>query len=213
LAAIGSLGSEALLAAAAAHVVCRLTYLLWIGFTLRASLSRRQEAAGHRRRWLAFRRKASAILRLDAVTFVAVCLASAGSPALDLPYPYLLVPGILLVLAGVAAKASAYRVVGEKGYYWYNFFCPDEEISYARVGIYRYLDNPMYGPGYLHAFGLALLLRSGWGILVALFDWAVVWTFYFLFERPHTRLAAARLAPPEDGRRPGSERSPSLKIE
>jgi protein-S-isoprenylcysteine O-methyltransferase Ste14 len=53
-------------------------------------------------------------------------------------------------------------------------------------GIYKYLKNPMYGLGYMHAFGFALLFLSFWGLVFALFDWIIVWAFYFVFERPHT---------------------------
>jgi protein-S-isoprenylcysteine O-methyltransferase Ste14 len=81
---------------------------------------------------------------------------------------------------------SAYRAIGVKGYYWYNFFCAREDREYVAKGIYKYLDNPMYGLGYLHAFGFPLLFLSFYGLVFALFDWIVIWAFYFIFERSST---------------------------
>jgi protein-S-isoprenylcysteine O-methyltransferase Ste14 len=183
-----------LLAAAALHLAFRLAYLLWIGSTLRGEDLALHPPGGSRERWLAFRRRAGLILRADALSFVAVCAVSAGSLPVGIPAAYRVAAGIVLVAAGVTAKASAYRVIGPEGYYWYDFFLPPEERRHLRRGIYRYFRNPMYGPGYLHAFGLALLLASGWGLAIALFDWLAVWTFYVACERPAGRLARRRKA-------------------
>ena len=132
------------------------------------------------------------ILNVDGLTLGAVIVLSAASLQLSLSFQWTLVIGIILICSGIGVKLAAYRIVGAKGYYWYNFFCGDEERLYAARGVYRYLDNPMYTLGYLHAFGFALAFRSLWGLVFAFFDLAVIWAFHFCFESPHTTLHRER---------------------
>jgi protein-S-isoprenylcysteine O-methyltransferase Ste14 len=184
------------LVAAALHVTLRLLYFFWIGFSLRIERLRPGSPGDHHRRWLAFRTRARLILDADAVTFAIASGLAVGTLHSGLHYRWLLGSGLVLIVVGVWTKLQAFRVVGTKGYYWYNSFCPEDRVEYAPVGIYRWLKNPMYGPGYLHAPGIALVLASGPGLGLAFFDWAVVWTFYFTFERPHTRRLAAAMQGP-----------------
>lgn len=181
------------LVAAAVHVCLRLSYFFWIGFTLRHEQARDSVTEDHHRRWSLFRSRASILLEADAATFALAAYLAAGSIHLGLTYLWLVAVGLVLITVGVWVKIEAIRVVGEKGYYWYNSFCPEGRTRYAPLGIYRWLKNPMYGAGYLQAPGFALVLASGPGLGLAFFDWGVVWAFYFAFEAPHTRqLAAAR---------------------
>ena len=178
-----------LIGASAVHVGFRLAYFFYIGMRLRAQVSNpRPPGEQPHSAWLGFKRKASIILNADGVSLVAVVLLSAGSLSLQASRSLTTVIGLVLICAGVAVKAAAYRVVGIKGYYWYNFFCGHSEREYLSRGVYKYLDNPMYTVGYLHAFGFALLFRSAWGLLFALFDVLVLWAFHTCFEKPHTRL-------------------------
>lgn len=94
--------------------------------------------------------------------------------------------GTVMLLVGGYAKWDAYRIIGDKGWYWYNFFCAPDDTNYEKQGIYKWFDNPMYGVGYLSLFGLALLLLSPTGLCLAAFDWCMIWLFYLFCERPHT---------------------------
>lgn len=175
------------IAASAAHVAFRLAYFFYIGFTLRSAHSdQNKRRANTYEEWLRFKNKASFIINGDALLLALIILLSIGSLPPLIQYGHTMIVGLALACVGITVKLEAYRLVGEKGYYWYNFFCSVEEREYTPRGIYRYLDNPMYGVGYLHAFGLALIFRSVWGIIFALFDWGVIWAFYFFFERSHT---------------------------
>jgi len=160
-----------------------MAYFLYIGLTL----SRRQEKEDSYDEWLRFKKRASLIINADGLTLFLVMVFSATSLQLPASFKWTFAIGTILSVVGVGVKLAAYRVVGAKGYYWYNFFCDGDEREYAARGVYKYMDNPMYTLGYLHAFGLALIFRSLWGLAFSLFDWAVIWAFYYYFESQHTR--------------------------
>lgn len=169
------------------HVGFRLAYFFYIGLTLKSQhLKKEKNDQDSYSEWQRFKKKASLILNVDGLTLGLVIVLSAASLQLPLSFTWTLVIGIILICAGIGVKMAAYRIVGEKGYYWHNFFCGDDERQYAARGVYKYLDNPMYTLGYLHAFGFALVFRSLWGLVFALFDWMVILAFYFYFESPHT---------------------------
>ncbi|HSB08055.1 MAG TPA: PEMT/PEM2 methyltransferase family protein [Blastocatellia bacterium] len=179
--------SALLIIASVIHAAFRLAYFFYIGLTLNAQYLQQAPRTGDAcREWLRFKKKASFILNADGLTLGIVAVLGAGTLPLHVSFVWTLVVGIALICAGVGVKVSAYRVVGIKGYYWYNFFCSDGEREYVATGIYKYLDNPMYTLGYLHAFGFALVFRSTWGLVFAAFDVLVLWAFHFAFERPHT---------------------------
>ena len=173
-----------LIAASVIHVGFRLAYFFYIGLTLKWRHARDDEASYSD--WLRFKKEASFILNVDGLTLGLVTVLSAASLKLPMSFEWTVVMGIILICAGIGVKLAAYRVVGDKGYYWYNFFCGDHEREYTARGVYRYLDNPMYTFGYLHAFGFPLVFRSLWGLVFALFDWLIILAFHYYFERPHT---------------------------
>jgi protein-S-isoprenylcysteine O-methyltransferase Ste14 len=178
-----------LVLASVIHVSFRLAYFFYIGLTLKSKYStEKQPARNSHDEWLRFKRKAAFILNADGLTFGLATVLSAGSLPLQASFAWTLVTGVVLVCAGVAVKVSAYRVLGVRGYYWYNFFCRDDQREYVAKGVYKYLDNPMYTLGYLHAFGFALVFRSMWGLVFALFDVIVLWVFHSYVEKPHTAL-------------------------
>ena len=94
---------------------------------------------------------------------------------------------IILIGLGLFSKISARLAIGKEGYYWKNFFVisTDRPIS---GGIYSMIDNPMYGLGYLHALGIALLLRSYLGCIIFFFDWIVVWNLFLSIEKPFHKI-------------------------
>lgn len=173
--------------AGALQLTFRLLYFFYVGFSIRAAQRDRASSNEERyARWLKFKKRAAFILDADGVTLALVIAVSLNTLAGSDYLLYLRIAGAVFIVVGIAIKVSAYRAIGIKGYYWYNFFCADEEREYVARGVYKYLNNPMYGPGYLHAFGFPLLFLSFWGLALALLDWIIVWAFYFLFERPHT---------------------------
>jgi len=93
--------------------------------------------------------------------------------------------GVLLLLVGSATKLWAAVTLGSDAYYWRNFFTPTGPVAPATAGPYRFLRNPMYTVGYLQTYGLALLVGSRFGLILALFDQAAILVFYRRVEKPH----------------------------
>jgi protein-S-isoprenylcysteine O-methyltransferase Ste14 len=171
----------------AIHIAFRLGYLFYIGLALRSAQRLRDaDPAIRHARWLVFKKRATVVFTGDVVSTGVFLVVTAGTLPDYVPLQYTIVIGIIFTIVGLATKLAACRAIGTKGFYCYNFFCSDEERKYVARGIYKYLDNPMYGLGYLHAFGFPLLFRSSWGLAFALFDWLIIWVFYFVFERQHT---------------------------
>jgi protein-S-isoprenylcysteine O-methyltransferase Ste14 len=95
--------------------------------------------------------------------------------------------GLVLIVIGLGTKLWAARTLGDDAYYWHNFFVRRDHVPPDPPGPYRYLSNPMYTVGYLHAYGFALLLGSLPGLGLALFDQAAILIFHRLVEQPHYR--------------------------
>lgn len=173
--------------ALAAHVAGRLAY---VGF-IWAGLARQQASGWWTARWgvaggfAKFRRGCSLVMVIDAVTFVAVCLAGRGTLPAAVPRWPAVAVGVVLVVVGVGTKLWAAATLGDKAYYWYNFFAPDTPSARSVNGPYRYLNNPMYTVGYFQTYGFALITGSVAGLAASLFDQAAILLFYWRVERTH----------------------------
>jgi protein-S-isoprenylcysteine O-methyltransferase Ste14 len=183
-------------------VVSRLAYVGWVGQALQ-----RRDAQGMVRpesgaldAFARFRSRAKWLMRNDALAFVAVCVVTrntmgawdahggawdAHGGAWDAPLRIAI--GVVLIAVGLGTKLWAARTLGDDAYYWHNFFVRREHVPPNPPGPYRYLSNPMYTVGYLHAYGFAVLLGSLPGLLLALFDQAAILIFHRLVEQPHYR--------------------------
>ena len=168
-------------------VASRLSYVGWVGYALR-----RQDRDAHYTTvdgveggYRKFRRRATILMRNDAISIIAVCVVTRYDPALSLPRPILFVAGAVLAAIGLGVKRWAARTLGDSAYYWHNFFAPGEHVAPDPPGPYRYLRNPMYTVGYLHAYGLALALGSVAGLAIASFDQIAILMFHRLVEKPH----------------------------
>lgn len=163
-------------------------YFLYLGPQMRAAHRRTWRSEEESlRAWRPFRRRVAVLLNSDALTFAFVIVASLNT--LHLPEQYELafkLAGAVLATIGSGVKYWAYRTIGDKGYYCYNSFAPPSNVEYTKTGVYKYLDNPMYGVGYFHLFGFSMLFLSAWGLVIAAFDWAAIWIFYRIFEKSHT---------------------------
>lgn len=168
-------------------IASRLAYVGWVGYVLRrqdrdAYFTRLDGVEGGYRK---FRRRATILMRNDAVSIIAVCLVTRYSPALALPHGWLFLMGAVLAMIGFGVKTWAARTLGDAAYYWHNFFALGEHVAPDPPGPYRYLSNPMYTVGYLHAYGLALALGSVAGLALACFDQLAILAFHHLVEKPH----------------------------
>ena len=188
------------------HIASRLAYVLGVGFTLRRQdrtgcVTERHGVEGGFQR---FRRTAALLMGNDAVSFVVLCLVSANTLRIDLPYALTVGVGVVFVVVGILTKLWAAATLGD-GYYWRNFFAPADPVPNAG-GPYRWLKNPMYTVGYLPTYGLALVTGSVLGLVAALFDQTAILLFYRLVEKPHFELLTSvpdSARPPSHGTAPG----------
>jgi protein-S-isoprenylcysteine O-methyltransferase Ste14 len=180
----------------AAHIAARLAYVgyVWVGLT------RQQNDGWWTRRWgiedgfARFRRGASLVMTIDAVSYVAACLVSWGTLPVFLPRVASIAIGVVLVLLGVGTKLWAAATLGGKAYYWYNFFTAAAPVARASTGPYRYLKNPMYTVGYLQTYGLALISGSLAGLIASVCDQAAILVFHWRVESAHFERNTGRAA-------------------
>lgn len=173
--------------AVAYHLLSRLAYVVGIGTALwrqdrRQVFTRRH---GPEAGFLRFRRAASLVMNNDAVSFVVLCLVTRGTLQPPWSWTLSLAMGALLVFLGVSIKLWAAARLGATAYYWYNFFVPGELVAPDPPGPYRFLKNPMYTLGYLHAYGFALASESWLGLIAAVFDQVAILAFHQWVEKPH----------------------------
>lgn len=186
--------------AIAYHLASRLAYVVGIGGALTRQRQRQifTRDIGGPAGFLRFRRLAVILLNNDAVSFVLLCLVTRNSPSFSLTIPLRLALGGLLLIAGIGIKFWAARTLGPGAYYWENFFVSKPVVPLDPPGPYRYLKNPMYTLGYLHAYGFAVCCGSWLGLIAAAFDQLAILVFHTWVEKPHferlTRDAAEQLA-------------------
>jgi protein-S-isoprenylcysteine O-methyltransferase Ste14 len=175
-------------------VASRLAYVLFVALSLRAesrhgALSRREGAEAA---WRRFRDRASRLMFGDVIAFGALCLVTRGTTALPGPAWLGPVAGLVLVVIGIGIKVWATASLDAGTFYWRDFFVPAEHRNHSASGPYRWLSNPMYTLGYAHAYGVALLLSSGPGLVGAAFSQLLITLLAVLVERPHVRRFSRR---------------------
>lgn len=183
------------------HFLSRLAYVFYVGYALRS-----QERSGaFTRRWgpeqgfRRFRRIAAFIMNNDGVSFAILCIVSWDTLTLPPARAALIIAGAFLMVLGGVTKFWAARTLGERAYYWHNFFTTDRAPLNTR-GPYRFLKNPMYTVGYLPLYGLALFTMSLPGLVAAVFDQAAILMFHRWVEQPHFERWSGRAAREEAGR-------------
>ncbi len=86
-------------------------------------------------------------------------------------------------IAGFIIKIMAAKVVSIDIYYWKDMFLGRRICDFVVSGPYKYFSNPMYGIGQIQAYAAALWYGSGYGLLAALLNQSLIFTFYLLFEQ------------------------------
>ncbi len=95
--------------------------------------------------------------------------------------------GLVLAAFGFGTKLWATRIVTIDTYYYKDLFIRRPVIDFTVAGPYKFLKNPMYGVGHLHAYGLAVVSGSLFGLAAVALNQACIWAFYLLIEKPHVR--------------------------
>ncbi len=169
------------------HLASRLAYVVGVG----VALARQERHQSFTRRhgveagFLRFRRWAAFLMNNDAVSFVLLCVVTRQTIPAGFRSPMILVAAVLLILLGISVKLWAAARLGSGAYYWHNFFIPGDVVTPDPPGPYRFLKNPMYTVGYLHAYGLALAFGSLPALIAAAFDQAAILVFHQWVEKPH----------------------------
>jgi protein-S-isoprenylcysteine O-methyltransferase Ste14 len=95
--------------------------------------------------------------------------------------------GLSFSAIGFPVKIWATRVVGLDTYYYKDLFLRRPVAEFKVAGPYKVLDNPMYGVGHLHGYGVAIVSGSLVGLCAVALNQLCIWTFYLLIEKPHVR--------------------------
>lgn len=97
-------------------------------------------------------------------------------------YVFLILIGIPFI-AGFIIKILAAKAVSVDIYYWKDMFLGRKICDFVVTGPYKYFSNPMYGVGQMQAYAAALWYVSGYGLLAAFLNQALIFTFYYMSEK------------------------------
>jgi isoprenylcysteine carboxyl methyltransferase (ICMT) family protein YpbQ len=166
-----------------AGTVGRLAYVGYIWFMLSRQMNHHQFAENTgQEAYRKFRRWLVVVMNLDAFFFMLATVKNSNE--IVRLQPLFVGGGLVFLLIGIATKVAALKALGSRGYYWYDFFLSEGPLSPpVRKGIYRYMKNPMYGVGYLHAYGFALICLSWTGVALAGFMQLTIKLFEYFVER------------------------------
>ena len=88
-----------------------------------------------------------------------------------------------LIAFGLMIKIWAAKAVSVDIYYWKDMFLGRKICDFAVTGPYKYFSNPMYGIGQLPAYSTALWYGSKAGLIAAVINQLLIFSFYFLAEK------------------------------
>jgi protein-S-isoprenylcysteine O-methyltransferase Ste14 len=114
-----------------------------------------------------------------------VAVATPGT--LELPTAVVVALFVALGVLGVVTKYWATFLTGLDVYFYRDLFTRRPVGDLVTRGPYRLLRNPMYGVGNLHAYVPALIVGSGFGLLVAAVYHVAIFTFLVFVERPFVK--------------------------
>jgi len=95
----------------------------------------------------------------------------------------LLIIVTILFISGFTIKILAAKAVTIEIYYWKDMFLGRKISDFVISGPYKYINNPMYGVGQLQAYAIAIWYGSKYGLMAALLNQLLIFSFYFLVEK------------------------------
>jgi protein-S-isoprenylcysteine O-methyltransferase Ste14 len=119
----------------------------------------------------------------NALSLGYVASATAGSFSVIDNKEILFIIVALPFITGFLIKIFAAKVVSIDIYYWKDMFLGKRICDFVVSGPYKYFSNPMYGIGQLPAYAAAIWYGSGYGLLAALLNQCLIFTFYYMFEK------------------------------
>ncbi len=88
-----------------------------------------------------------------------------------------------MFISGFTIKLFAAKAVTVEIYYWKDMFLGRKVADFVEDGPYKYFNNPMYGIGQLPAYATAIWYHSIYGLVAALLNQALIFSFYFMVEK------------------------------
>jgi len=89
----------------------------------------------------------------------------------------------IMFIIGLTIKISAAKIVTIEIYYLKDMFLGKKISDFVVTGPYKYLSNPMYGIGQLQAYATAIWYGSKYGLMAAILNQVLIFTFYYLVEK------------------------------
>jgi len=89
----------------------------------------------------------------------------------------------LMALTGFIIKIWSAKVVSIDIYYWKDMFLGKKITEFVETGPYKFLNNPMYGIGQLVPYAFAIWHGSLTGLIAAMVNQILIFTFYFTVEK------------------------------
>jgi protein-S-isoprenylcysteine O-methyltransferase Ste14 len=94
----------------------------------------------------------------------------------------LLIIVAVMFITGFIIKIYAAKVVTIEIYYWKDMFLGRKISDFVISGPYKYFSNPMYGIGQLQAYATAIWYGSKFGLIAALLNQVLIFSFFYLIE-------------------------------
>ena len=88
-----------------------------------------------------------------------------------------------MFICGFTIKILATKAVTVDIYYWKDMFLGKKISDFVITGPYKYFKNPMYGIGQLQAYAIAIWYGSKYGLMAALLNQLLIFSFYVLVEK------------------------------
>lgn len=96
---------------------------------------------------------------------------------------FLLIIVAVMFISGFTIKVLAAKAVTVDIYYWKDMFLGEKISDFVITGPYKYFRNPMYGIGQLQAYAIAIWYGSIYGLMAALLNQLLIFSFYYLIEK------------------------------
>ena len=102
---------------------------------------------------------------------------------------------VLLFISGFTVKIFAAKAVTINIYYWKDMFLGKKISDFVVSGPYKFLRNPMYGIGQLQVYAIAIWYGSKYGLIAALLNQFLIFSFYYLIEKKFINRVYNKITP------------------
>ncbi|MCU0329061.1 MAG: phosphatidylethanolamine N-methyltransferase family protein [Chitinophagales bacterium] len=101
--------------------------------------------------------------------------------------------GYVFAIIGLVINTWSYVLIERETYYMIDMVVGRFLVPFKNSGPYKWFANPMYGPGQLPSYGVALAAGSVTCLLLTVLNQIFVYMFYYNFEKPHIQRTIAKM--------------------